>query len=163
MIITYRKWRLKRLIEKSARENNLPLDIFAALIWHESVGGQADAIRYEDGFYKRYLEDKPLQYFVPRFPPSEATERRLRAFSYGYCQIMGETARRFGYAHRYLQTVAKPKINIPLGARILASYIRARNGDIIRGLLGYNGGADLTYPDKILTIAKTKDYEALWR
>lgn len=159
----FKKFRLKRLITKAAKENGIPLEILASVIWHESVGGIANIMRYEDGFYHRYLENKDMQYHVPNFPPTKATERRLRAFSYGYCQIMGETARRFGFKNQMLTDLLKPKINIPLGAKILASYIRQHGGNIIKGLLGYNGGADPTYPDTILTIAKTKNYEALWQ
>jgi soluble lytic murein transglycosylase-like protein len=63
-------------------------------------------------------------------------------------QVMGQTARESGFGGEYMAELLDPAVNVRLGAKILKRHIDkfGERG----GLLKYNGGADKTYPDKVL-------------
>lgn len=79
------------LARAAATRYGLDADLVCAVIEQES-NWKTFAIRYEDDFFNRYC--------FPLFknPAISATEARARAFSWGLMQVMGQTAREFGYA-----------------------------------------------------------------
>jgi hypothetical protein len=85
---------LDKLIVMTADQFGLPPEILRAQVLQES-GGNPCAIRYEPGFFRRYLDGKPMN-FVPHGCSAD-TERVGRAISWGPLQVMGETARCNGF------------------------------------------------------------------
>jgi soluble lytic murein transglycosylase-like protein len=132
-------------IEFAATQAGIDPDLLEALVITES-SGQADAFRFEPGFYKRYLEGKPE--WAGQIP------RRISS-SYGLCQIMLPTARQYGFRAEP-EMLFLPDVNLALGAKILARLIQ-QFGDIEDALQAYNGGpgnvgmpATRVYSDKVL-------------
>lgn len=155
---------IHQIIIEACKQYEIPVEVLASLIIRES-SGNVGASRYEPLFYHRYIEGKNLPGHVPPNPPrgiNLTTERRARAFSYGLCQIMGSTAREFGYDSNNWFDIYDPRINIFLGAKILRAYIDQKKGDVRKGLLRYNGGGDKDYPNKIFRVVKTGGYKQLW-
>jgi soluble lytic murein transglycosylase-like protein len=116
-------------IEFAAAQAGIDPDLLEALVVTESFGGQADAFRFEPGFYTRYLEGKPE--WAGQIP------RRISS-SYGLCQIMLPTARQYGFRAEP-EMLFLPDVNLALGAKILARLIQ-QFGDIGDALQAYNGG-----------------------
>lgn len=104
------------LIVTMADSYQLPVVIVRAMVAHESVGGITHAARFEQEFYDRYI--KPLK-AVPRPEGcSQATERILRATSFGLMQVMGQTAREMGFAG-WLTELTVPAVGLEWGCRYL--------------------------------------------
>lgn len=142
------------LARRIAGQHGLDPALVCAVCHHESADWQTWATRYEQGFYRRYIE--PMEH-VQRFGSiSEATERMLRATSFGLMQVMGEVARERGCTTVYLTELCDPAVGIEFGCRELARRLKNAGGDVRGGLLGYNGGGDAGYPDKVL--AHYNDY-----
>lgn len=122
-----------------ARQNGLEPALVAALILTES-SGNPHAYRYEDGFYQRYLANQPSKHLglVWDEGVTEESERRLRAFSFGLCQIMGQTAREYGFEGP-LPELFNTSINIRLGCQILGSHLKHFR-DLDLALSAYNSG-----------------------
>lgn len=127
---------LTSIINQCAEKHGLDPLLVAGVIIQESEGYH-DIARLEQGFYRRYIEPMELP----------VTEEILRSASYGQMQIMGQTAREFGFKGSF-DDLCKPEINIDLGCKILAKFISDKGG-VRRGLLRYNGGGDSQYPDKV--------------
>ena len=137
------------LVQETARRYELKPEIVAAMVYQES-GGNVFAVRYEPRFYHRYVRDRnenTLMGYVPHRVPTLSTEKRLRAFSFGLLQIMGETARwPLKFDGPYLTYLLQPEINLDLGCR----YLRMKLDDTSKSLSeqkryelalkGYNGG-----------------------
>jgi soluble lytic murein transglycosylase-like protein len=105
------------------------LALFAGLI-HTESHWNPHAVRYEPGYYVRYVEPKPGM---------SATEAHCRAMSWGLCQVMGDTARRLGFTGRYLAELCDPLTNIELAAELLKrNYGQTNSWDA--ALAMYNGG-----------------------
>ncbi len=102
------------------------------------------AIRYEDGFYHHYV--LPL---LGSGDLRDLTEARARAFSWGLMQVMGQTARENGFAGHMAQ-LCDPAVGLETGCRVLAQKLAAARGDVVRGLLLWNGGANTEYPASVL-------------
>jgi len=108
----------RELIEERCRLLGFDADLIEALIIVES-GGNADAFRYEPGFYRRYLkgkeEEKSIYFSLCQDGPP--IPRRI-ASSYGLMQIMYPTAVEAGYRDlpEYLFV---PVINLYWGLTIL--------------------------------------------
>lgn len=156
---------LKAIIEKASAETGIGFEILAAIIWQESQGNRY-AMRYEPGFYERYMQGKTraqLGGYWPKFLVSDETERRLRSTSFGLMQIMGQTAREAGYSKTFLASLTKPSLNVDLGAKILARYIKQK-GTLKAGIARYNGHGQAAddYARKVLLIAKGGDYRRLF-
>jgi soluble lytic murein transglycosylase-like protein len=142
-------------IFSAARTYQLNPNLIAALIQAESEGDPWIS-RYEPGFFNRYIRDK-AKGSLPGFVPAEshctlATEKMQRSTSYGLMQIMGETAREHGFAGNSLLELCDPAVNIALGAKILHSFLDKELGDLTRALLRWNGGANASYPDRVMGI-----------
>ena len=135
----------------SAAKYNLDPRLLMAVVEQES-GGYAWAVRYEDGFFKRYLAGKAASALPGYFPKhiTPDTELRLRAFSFGPCQIMGESAREHGFTGESLGELMQPDVNIDLAGLMLRKFLDQHNGDERAALLAWNGGANPAYPDQVL-------------
>jgi len=76
----------------------------------------------------------------------------LRAVSWGLMQVMGQTAREFGYPGP-LPQLCSPGVGLLYGCKKLKScFERAAGGDVRQALSFYNGGGDPTYPDHVLAL-----------
>ncbi len=132
---------LEALIAETSQRHELPPELVAALVQVES-GGDPWAVRYEPGFYRRYIEGKEWSAFGVC---SQETEHQARAMSFGLLQIMGEVARELGCKLPFLSQLCDPATGLEWGCRYLA---RLRQGlDRTHGdaswecvCAAYNGG-----------------------
>jgi soluble lytic murein transglycosylase-like protein len=138
---------LLALVHGAARAHALWPELVCAIIEQES-GWNCWAARYEPAFFKRYIE--PL--LAKPDPPSE-TEARMRAFSWGLMQVMGQVAREHGFSGRSLARMCEPGTGLDIGCRVLAAKLAAAEGNVARALLLWNGGGDRGYPDAVLARA----------
>lgn len=143
---------------EAAALHNVPTARLAALVEQESAG-EPRAYRYEPTFWTKYLAKR-----VDYAPPAPgvlalgAWMRRVSA-SYGLCQIMYATARDFGLPPELPpEALFQPRMNLTLGAKILASH-RKRSADWRETWLRYNGGGRPAYADEI--EARVPRFEAL--
>lgn len=137
-----------REIAEAAVRHTLDRDLLEAQVMAESAG-RAEAFRFEEGFYEKYLAGKPeWKEWVPR---------RISS-SYGLMQIMFSTARQHGFSGEP-EMLFVPFINLEWGSKHLASLLEWAEGDIIRALCAYNGGKagnvvapfrNQAYADKVL-------------
>ena len=105
-------------------------------------------MRYEPAFYKRYIE--------PQLTPDASvsqSEARMRAFSWGLMQVMGQVAREHGFSSNSLAELCDPVTGLDVGCRVLAAKIAAAEGNVVRALLLWNGGGNRDYPDAVLARA----------
>jgi hypothetical protein len=96
--------------------------------------------RYEPGFFHKYIESMNL-------PGGEAY---MRATSWGLMQIMGQTARELGFEGKFLSSLCDPDLGLEFGCRKLKKCLEAKQGDVVKALLMYNGGGDIHYPDRVI-------------
>jgi soluble lytic murein transglycosylase-like protein len=117
-------------IAAAAATHRLDPNLVEAVILIES-SGQADAFRFEPGFYDRYLKDKPE--YAGKIP------RRISS-SYGLMQVMYTTALACGFdptappEHLFV-----PAINLEYGCRKLSLEL-AWATDVAKALAAYNAG-----------------------
>lgn len=131
--------------------------ILAGLIEQES-GGVADAIRLEQGYYRRYVKDTGAHPIVAA----------LLSTSFGLGQCMGmtivtETVSVDTFNQRKQNPVAfvewlsmytnDPVYQVQVAAAHLQRHLR-NTGNIDQALLRYNGGGDPEYPDKVKARAE---------
>jgi soluble lytic murein transglycosylase-like protein len=135
---------LLALARDAARAHELRPELVCAVIEQESQWNQW-AARYEPAFYKRYIE--PL---LVRIDPPNETEARLRAFSWGLMQVMGQVAREHGFAGPSLAQLCDPATGIDFGCRVLAAKLAAAEGNVSRALQLWNGGANPGYAAAVL-------------
>ena len=138
---------LLALAHAAACAHNLWFDLVCAVIEQES-GWDRWAVRYEPAFYKRYIE--PL---LARPEPPAETEARMRAFSWGLMQVMGQVAREHGFSGNSLARLCEPAIGLDIGCRVLAAKLAAAEGNVAHALLLWNGGGNRAYPDAVLARA----------
>ena len=154
---------LGQLIKKHAAAHQVRPEIVAAVILHESDGAQQYAGRIEEtSWLWRVILGRTRKQLAGWTPepgknPSLNDEKMWRAQSYGYMQILGETARVLGYKGTYLAGLYDPDTNLHFGCMFLRRCFLATVGDnqdeithYKRALLRYNGGADKLYPAKVL-------------
>jgi soluble lytic murein transglycosylase-like protein len=144
------KEELQKIAVAAALNAGLDPALMCALIAHESAGWKQYAVRYESGFYARYIDS--MKGLNP-------TEKTLRATSFGLCQIMGQTARELGFGGDYLTELLDPLENCKFGCRKLKACLDNEGQDVRRALLRYNGGGNAHYPD--LVLIHYKDYAYL--
>jgi soluble lytic murein transglycosylase-like protein len=147
-----------KFIFECAGRFNLPVELVAAVILQESRG-DAFAIRYEPLFFVRYIDGKKLNHYVPK-TISPTTERHSRAMSWGLMQIMGETARQFGFDGESLAELVEPETNIEIGCRILSRHSE-KTADMEATLLRYNGGGNKSYPKEVIGRISSGEIDAL--
>lgn len=151
---------ISNTIKEKAAKYGLDPRLVAAIIYQES-SGDIWASRYEDGFYHQYIKHlnrKSLPGYVPRFFPTLATEKRLRATSWGLMQIMGETAREHGFKARYLNKLARPKLNLEVGCRYFKHLLDITDDNTQKALLKWNGGGNRDYPQVVLAHISSGAY-----
>jgi soluble lytic murein transglycosylase-like protein len=127
------------LAAKYAAKYGLEPSLVCAVIEQESFWNPF-AIRWEPLFFQRYIVPQGL---------ADATEAYTRAMSFGLMQIMGETAREFGFQGKFLTQLCDPDIGVEIGCRKLQKCFSV-HGDAETSLLAYNGGGDAYYPAQVL-------------
>jgi soluble lytic murein transglycosylase-like protein len=101
-----------------------------------------NATRFEPAFETRYIK--------PANPSMPSTEDLTLAMSFGFMQVMGQTARELGYTGRFLTGLCDPETGLEFGCRKLARCMAEVNNDPPAALLRYNGGSDPVYPHLVL-------------
>ena len=158
------------LVLQFASLYSLDPKIIAALVYQESKGNSA-AHRYEDAFYIKYVAKKTSSTLLGYVPsnsgqlPTLDTEKRDRAYSYGLAQVMGQTARELGYKKNDLLNLCIiPADGLAYGCAYLKKKFDATSSAIPQieryrtALLGYNGGSDPDYDDKVLSHITSGKY-----
>jgi len=135
---------LLQLIDAAADAHHLPPGLVLAIVQVES-NGRAAAVRYEPAFFGRYVEGKVHQVYAPC---SRVTEERLRAFSFGLMQIMGQTARDLGFKGVYLTELCAPEIGLDWGCRYLAKQVLRYSGNLEAATAAYNAGSARWLPNR---------------
>lgn len=143
----------KQFVIPFARKYLLDAVLICAVAEHESSWNPW-ATRMEKGFYLKYVQQMSLN----------DTEEYTRSMSFGLMQIMGETAREFGFVHQapseyaqFLTQLCDPEIGMDLGCKKLRRCFDLHQNDEVAALLAYNGGKDLNYPVVVQQI-KPKYY-----
>ena len=65
-------------------------------------------------------------------------------------QVMGQVAREMGFDATFLSTLCDPEQNLAVGCKLLRKKLDAVDGDVTRGLMAWNGGANPAYPGQVL-------------
>lgn len=132
-------------VDRAARQHGLPIALVRAVVEVES-GGNPLSIRYEPGFFDRYVRDLKIS---PVYPCSLQTERVARATSWGLMQIMGQKAREMGYADPYLSRLCEPDFGLEYGCRFLAALAKLHLDRLgYAGVVAaYNAGSPRKNPD----------------
>lgn len=147
------------LIERKAKEFCLDPLLVRAVIQVES-NFNPWATRYEANFLKRYINPLTNEFILSRNPqmraagvPSQSTERRELATSWGLMQIMGETARAFGFRGQYLAELCDLETNLHYGCTYLANK-RMNYQTVEQAVSAYNAGMatdrNKAYVDKVM-------------
>lgn len=169
-----KKRRIKKQIWKWSKYYDLDPHMVASVAWHESAGGYQYATRFESRWFKTLTPLTRIELgryggFVPYGLPSLHDEKRDRSTSFGYMQILGQTAREQGFRGRFLAELCDLSTNFEVGCKILAhkraaAYQKGFSGRELtrKMLLFYNGGGDKTYPEKIFEILEGGDYKKLY-
>ena len=143
---------LLALAHDAARAHSLWPELICAVIEQESSWDRW-ATRYEPAFYARYIEPQMARTAETRSASLSDTEAHMRAFSWGLMQVMGQVAREHGFSGSSLAELCDPATGIDVGCRVLASKLAAAEGNVVRALLLWNGGANQKYPDAVLARA----------
>lgn len=153
---------IKDAVVKASRGYNFQPEVIFSLIYVES-GGNPYAVRFEPAFLAKYLTPKKGETLAIEHSPlcSEETERHMRSTSFGLTQVLGQTAREIGYPEPFLTSLFDIEANVEMGARILRYKVEKKDGDLKKGLLAYNGGADKDYPMKVITTLEKGLWEFL--
>jgi soluble lytic murein transglycosylase-like protein len=128
------------LARATAEVHQLDAALVCAICEQESAWNPW-AIRYEPAFERHYIH--------PIVPSSPSMEDIGRAVSWGPMQVLGETAREFGFQGKFLSELSDPITGLEFGCRILAHKIAIAKGDLEKALLLWNGGSNLQYPDQV--------------
>ena len=131
------------LAKEAAARHDLPPELVCAVCEQES-DWDAHAIRYEPAFFDRYVYPMSLKRAISE------TEARARAFSWGLMQTMGEVAREFGFAGKFLSELCEPGAGLETGCKVLAHKLAVNQGNVERALLAWNGGGNPEYPQEVL-------------
>jgi soluble lytic murein transglycosylase-like protein len=86
------------------------------------------------------------------------TEKQMRACSFGLMQIMGQTAREYGFTGTFLTELCDPDSGVKLGCTKLKRELDRHNGYVTGALLAYNGGGDANYPVRVMANYKGYAY-----
>lgn len=129
----------KSLAAGYGKKHGIDPVLICALVHHESSWNQY-AIRYEPQFFARYI--------LPMAEKFSDTECRARAFSWGLCQLMGQTARELGFTGD-LAALCDVDVGLDWGCHKLQKCLNNHVGDLNAALLEYNGGGDPSYPGAV--------------
>ena len=102
------------------------------------------AMRYEPAFMAKYV--------APLYATNKigATEAYARSISWGLMQVMGQVARENGVDLQFLSGLCDPEAGLSIGCAVLAKKIDREGGDVVKGLLAWNGGANALYAAQVL-------------
>lgn len=115
--------------------------LLCAVVEHESSWNPY-ATRMEKAFYDKYILQMTLN----------DTEEYTRAMSWGLMQVMGETAREFGFKGKFMTELTDPDTGMIFGCKKLKRCLSIHQGDNNAALLAYNGGSDPMYPHIVLNL-----------
>lgn len=132
---------LVELARSIAQEQGLDPALVCGIVEQES-GWNPYAVRYEPGFYRRYL--------ASRYPDGPGTEGTCRAISWGLMQVMGETAREAGFDASSLAALCDPATGLQIGCRVFKGKLEKAKGDVVKALLRWNGGSNKQYAAEVL-------------
>jgi soluble lytic murein transglycosylase-like protein len=104
------------------------------------------ARRFEPSFLAHYKAN-----FIEDGIPITANEEMDRATSWGLMQVLGEVAREHGFTGP-IPTLCEPLVGLEWGCIVLKAKLATHNGDVEKGLLAYNGGADPAYAAKVMAL-----------
>lgn len=128
------------LARQTATARGLDDSLVCAVCEQES-GWNPYAYRYEPAFEERYEKN---------IPNLSDTEREGRGFSWGLMQIMGQTAREFGFANTYLVALSDEATGLEWGCRKLKRCVDNHPNDVSAALEAYNGGSNPNYAAEVL-------------
>lgn len=124
-------------IREAADVHGHPRELLRAMVQQESTF-QPYRNRFEQDFYDTYVKGRKLDYVPPLCLP--ITEALGRATSWGLLQVMGATARQFGF-RGWFPELCIPEVGLEWGCRYLADLRRKFGGEgwpvVVRA---YNGG-----------------------
>ena len=112
--------------------------LVCAVIEQESAWNP-NAVRYEALFRAKYVAPQHLA----------MEEELFRSFSWGVMQVMGQTAREHGY-NGFLPSLCDPHVGLVIGCKVLLVKLGMAEGDVAKGLLYWNGGANILYPQQVM-------------
>jgi soluble lytic murein transglycosylase-like protein len=124
--------------------------VYVAAVCEQESGWNPWAVRFEPDFYTRYISGMNLP---------DATERQMRATSFGLMQIMGQTAREHGFDGKFLTQLCDPDIGVDVGCRKLSACFRSYGEHPEVALLSYNGGGNPEYGKQVL--ARVSAYQGV--
>jgi len=135
---------LVAMASRAAAAQSLDPALVCAVVEQES-GWNPWAMRYEPAFFAKYV--------APLYTNNKvsASEAYARGFSWGLMQVMGQVAREHGFDPLFLSTLCDPEQGLEIGCKVLRRKLDSMAGDTTRGLLAWNGGANLAYPAQVLT------------
>lgn len=143
-------------------EYGLPTGILRSMAVQES-NENPWAIRYEPGFFARYLAPSSNEQQLGGVWPHEVsniTERMARATSFGLIQVMGQVARELGFTAPFLSLLCDPATGLNYGAMHLRNKLK-KYGTLALAVSAYNAGAPnpantFTYVNPILDRMNTQ-------
>ncbi len=128
---------------KAAAAQSLDPGLVCAVIEQESAWNPW-AMRFEPAFFKKYVASLYTNNKVT------ASEAYARGFSWGLMQVMGQVAREAGFDGAFLSALCDPEQGLAIGCKVLRRKLDAMDGDTMRGLLAWNGGANPLYAAQVL-------------
>jgi len=129
------------LARQKAERYGLDGDLLCAQVEQES-GWNTHAIRFEQGFLEKYMTPT-IRANITR------TECYARCFSWGLMQIMGETAREFGFSGLFLSELTDPQLGLEFGCKKMSACMGKAGNDKDAALLHYNGGKNPLYVQEV--------------
>jgi soluble lytic murein transglycosylase-like protein len=131
------------LARQIAAANSLDPALVCAVVEQESAWNPW-AMRYEPAFFVKYV--------APLYTNNKvsASEAYARGFSWGLMQVMGQVAREAGFDALFLSALCDPEQGLAIGCKVLRKKLDAAAGDVARGLLAWNGGANSAYAAQVL-------------
>jgi soluble lytic murein transglycosylase-like protein len=152
---------MQEIINQKARQFDIDPKLIRAFCTVESSMNPY-ACRYEPAFYDRYILPLTVESLRLRNPlmqatriPTIATERIQLATSWGLMQIMGQTAREFGFRGQFLAELTDPATGLEYALKYLQRKLNAYS-DIRDAISAYNAGhpsnLNQDYVDRILSL-----------
>lgn len=134
-----------------ANHHSLDPSLVCAIIEQESAWNP-HAIRYEPGFFARYVA--PLL-TNNKVEPFTNTEAHSRAISWGLMQVMGQSAREAGFTGPFLSELCDPQVGVEVGCALLSKKLGIAAENEHQALQFWNGGANPSYAAEV-EARKTK-------
>jgi hypothetical protein len=100
------------LARDTASRNGLDPAIVCAIVDQESAW-DSHAMRYEGAFRAKYVAPLGLS----------PTEEIARSISWGLMQVMGQVAREYGFAEKFLSALCEPEAGVTVGCAVFAEKL----------------------------------------